>query len=51
MNSGEYEKKTRVDKQSTCKHRYLIGKSNGKFECCDCDIQLDELPKERKLMF
>lgn len=47
----EYEKKQKLKKQPTCKHKYLIGKSNGKFECVDCDIQLDKLPKERKLMF
>ena len=51
MNSEEYEKKQRRAKQKTCKHKYLIGKSNGKFECCDCDIQLDKLPKNRELMF
>lgn len=47
----EYEKQKRIEKQTTCSHRYLIGKQNGKFECVDCDKQLDSLPKERKLMF
>jgi hypothetical protein len=47
----EYEKQQKLKKQPTCRHKYLIGKSNGKFECVDCDIQLYKLPKERKLMF
>ena len=47
----EYEKKMRIAKQPTCKHKYLIGKSNKKFECVDCDIELDKLPKSKKLMF
>lgn len=47
----EYEKKQRIAKQPTCKHKYLIGKSNGKFECVDCDKILDKLPDSKKLMF
>jgi hypothetical protein len=47
----EYEKKVRAEKQSTCKHKYLIGKSDGKYECCDCDKELNKLPEHRTLMF
>lgn len=46
-----YQTKNKSEKQKTCSHRYLIGKSNGKFECVDCDKQLDELPNHRGLMF
>jgi hypothetical protein len=48
---GEYKKQKKIEKQPTCKHRYLVGKSNGKFECVDCDKQLDKLPEKRGLMF
>ena len=47
----KYEKEQKIKKQPTCKHKYLIGKSNGKFECVDCDKQLDKLPEKRRLMF
>jgi hypothetical protein len=47
----EYEKEQKIKKQPTCKHKYLIGKSNRKFECVDCNIQLDKLPEKRGLMF
>lgn len=47
----KYQKQKRLEKQPTCKHRYLIGKQNGKFECVDCDILLDKLPEHMGLMF
>jgi len=47
----QHEKEQKIKKQPTCNHRYLIGKSNGKFECVDCNKQLDKLPENRGLMF
>jgi len=47
----EYEKEQKIKKQPACKHKYLIGKSNGKFECVDCYKELDKLPESRKIMF
>lgn len=47
----DYERQKKLRKQPKCKHQYLIGKSNGKFQCPDCDIELDELPENKKLAF
>lgn len=47
----EYEKRKRIERQPTCKHKYLIGKSNGSFQCVDCDKQLKKLPRGRNLAF
>lgn len=51
MGVPDFEGWKKREKQPTCKHKYLVGKSDGKFICSDCDIILDKLPSNRKLMF